>query len=439
LRTIAAFDGDVGTGDLASAEATVDACGAAAGRRRRFLLSTSPLRFLNLLDEARAALPDAVALRRRIHASPELGLELPETQRAVLDALAGLELELETGGKTSCVVATLRGARPGPTILLRADMDALPMPEDTGLPFSSARAGAMHACGHDAHVAMLAGAARLLARRRDGLAGSVKLLFQPGEEGHGGMRVLIEEGLLEAAPRPEAAFAIHVDSMLPAGSVATRPGPILASGDVLSIDLAGKGGHASMPHHAVDPVPVAAELVLALQSLVTRRIDAFDPIVLSITRITTGTTSNVIPASAHLLGTIRSVSEKARRAAHEGVRRVAAGVASAHGVEAKVHILEGYPVTVNDAEFAGFARGVAKELVGDGGVIDMRAPIMGAEDFSYLLERVPGAMVFLGARPPDGEPAPLHSNRMRLEESAMATGMALHAAVALRWLGAGGA
>ncbi len=397
-------------------------------------MTASPTSLTPLLDEARALLPDVVALRRRIHAAPELGLELPETQKAVLESLEGSGAELYTGGKTSCVVATIRGARPGPTILLRADMDALPMPEDTGLPFASKREGAMHACGHDAHVAMLAGAAQLLTRRRGELAGNVKLLFQPGEEGHAGMRVLIEEGLLEASPRPEAAFAIHVDSMLPAGLVATRAGPILASGDVLSIDVLGKGGHASMPHHAVDPVPVAAELVLALQSLVTRRIDAFDPIVLSITRIHAGTTSNVIPASAHLLGTIRSVSEKARREAHAGVRRVAAGIAAAHGVEAKVHILEGYPVTVNDAGFAGFAQRVAGELVGDGSVIDMRAPIMGAEDFSYLLQKVPGAMVFLGVRPQSGETAPLHSNRMVLDESALATGIALHAAVALRYL-----
>ena len=389
-----------------------------------------------LLDEARKELPDAVRLRRRIHRNPELGLVLPDTQRAVLEALEGLDLEVATGGATSAVVATLRGGKPGPTLLLRADMDALPMDEQSGLEFASQHAGRMHACGHDAHVAMLASAAKLLARRRGELAGTVKLLFQPGEEGFAGARVLIEEGLLEAPPRVDAAFAIHVDSTLPFGHVALRSGPILAAGDVLSIDVTGRGGHASMPHLAADPIPVVCEIVTALQSFVTRRINAFDPVVITVSRIQAGTTSNVIPASAHLLGTIRSVSEAARTAAHEGVRRVAAGVAAAHGLAAKVHIIPGYPVTVNDAGFAGFAGGVAGDLLGADGVIEMPAPVMGAEDFSYVLARVPGALVFLGARPAGDEVAPLHSNRMVIDEAAMAVGIALHAAVSTRWLGA---
>jgi hippurate hydrolase len=387
-----------------------------------------------LRDEARGELERSVALRRRLHENPELGLVLPETQRAVIDALSDLPLELATGGETSAVVATLRGARPGPTILLRADMDALPMREETDLPFASRHEGRMHACGHDAHVAMLCGAARLLARRRDQLAGNVKLLFQPGEEGYGGARVLIGEGLLDDEPRAEAAFAIHVDSSLPRGRVALRPGPILAAGDLLSIDLTGRGGHASMPHLAADPIPVACEIVMALQSFVTRRVDAFDPIVVSVTRIQAGTTANVIPPSAHLLGTIRSVSERAREAARDGVRRVAEGVAAAHGLDAKVHIVPGYPVTVNHDGFAAFTRRVAAELAGEDAVVDMRAPIMGAEDFSYVLQRLPGAIVFLGARPPGEAGEPLHSSRMRIDEEAMATGIALHAAVALRWL-----
>jgi amidohydrolase len=388
----------------------------------------------DLHAEARSVLPDAIAMRRRLHANPELGLVLPETQRAVLEALAPLDAEIATGGATSAVVATLHGAKPGPTILLRADMDALPMQEETDLPFASAHAGRMHACGHDAHVAMLAGAARLLASRRDDFAGTVKLLFQPGEEGFGGARILVGEGLLDAAPAVDAAFAIHVDSSLPRGRVALRPGAILAAADLISIDVTGRGGHASMPHLAADPIPVACEIVTALQTWVTRHVDAFDPVVITVTRIQAGSAGNVIPPTANLLGTIRSVSERAREAARDGVRRVAEGIASAHGVDAKVHVVPGYPVTVNDDGFAAFARGVAADVAGAEAVVDMRAPIMGAEDFSYILQRVPGALVFLGVRPPEGGGEPLHSSRMRVDEDALATGIALHAAVALRWL-----
>ena len=393
-----------------------------------------PDAFVKLREEAEGLLPGAVELRRRIHSEPELGLVLPETQRAVLDAIGDLGLEVETGGRTSAVVATLRGDRPGPTLLLRADMDALPLVEETGLPFASRRQGSMHACGHDAHVAMLAGAARLLSRRRGDLAGTLKFLFQPGEEGYAGARILIEEGLLDAEPRVDGAFAIHVDSSLAPGRIATRPGPILAAGDVFSIDLAGRGGHASMPHLAVDPIPVACEIVMALQAMVTRRVDAFDPAVLTVTRIVAGTAFNVIPAAAQVQGTIRSLSDATRRLVRERMERVVAGIAGAHEVEAKVHVIPGYPVTVNDAGFTAFVRGVASELAGPEGCIDMRAPVMGAEDFSYILERVPGALVFLGAGPAGGRGEPLHSNRMLLEESALATGIALHAAVALRWL-----
>ena len=387
-----------------------------------------------LREEAQRLLPGVIELRRRIHRRPELGLVLPETQKAVLESLSDLELELHTGGATSAVLAVLRGARPGPTLLLRADMDALPLQEDTALAFRSERDGAMHACGHDAHVAMLAGAARLLAARRAELPGTLKFLFQPGEEGYAGARVLIEEGLLEGEPRVEAAFAIHVDSSLAAGCVATRPGPLLAAGDVFSIDLVGQGGHAAQPHLARDPIPAACEIVTALQSVVTRQMYAFDPVIVSVTRIQAGSAANVIPERAHLLGTIRTVSERSRNLVRERFERVVRGIAAAHGLEVKVHVLPGYPVTVNHADFTAFAQGVASELFGPERVVSLEAPIMGAEDFSYVLQRVPGALVFLGARPEGGAGAPLHSNRMLLEEAALADGVALHAAVALRYL-----
>jgi hippurate hydrolase len=390
-----------------------------------------------LLESARKLQPELIDLRRRIHAEPELGLELPETRAKVLEAISDLDLEVELSERTGGVVATLRGAKPGRTILLRADMDALPMPEDTDLPFKSRREGAMHACGHDAHTAMLAGAARLLCERRDRLAGNVLFMFQPGEEGHFGARAMVEEGLLERDPAVDAAFAIHVTPFLAPGWIAARPGPVLASADVFAVDITGKGGHASMPHDAVDPIPVACEIVQALQTFVTRRVHAFEPVVLTVTKIEAGTTTNVIPESAKLLGTLRSVSEDSRRRAHEGIRRVASRLAEAHEVEAAVHVVEGYPATVNDADFVQFALRVGKELLGDGRAIEMPFPIMGAEDFSFVLERVPGAMVFMGMKP-DGvaEPAPNHSNRLLLNEEGLAYGAALHTAIALRYLGA---
>ncbi len=385
-----------------------------------------------LLDDARQLLPDTIDLRRRIHANPELGLELPETRRAVLDSISDLDLEITLHERTSGVVAVLQGGRPGRTVLLRGDMDALPMPEDTGLPFASKTANTMHACGHDSHVAMLAGAARLLAGRRDAIAGKIVFMFQPGEEGHAGAHFMIREGVLEGV---DAAFAIHIDPRLGAGRVATRSGALLASADVLEIKLKGRGGHASMPHDAIDPVTVSCEIVQALQSFITRRVNVFDPVVLTITTIEAGTATNVIPEAARLAGTLRSVSERARERAHAGIERIAKGVAAAHEVEAEVNIVRGYPVTVNDADSTDLALETAREQFGENAAVQMPTPMMGAEDFSFVLQKVPGAMLFLGARPDDIEhPLPCHSNRMQINEDAMAHGIALHAAIAERYL-----
>jgi amidohydrolase len=387
-----------------------------------------------LLTEAREELPRAVALRRRIHAFPELGLDLPKTTAAVLESLDGIALEWTRSRKTSGVVARLRGARPGPTLLLRADMDALPMPEDTGLEFASQNPGTMHACGHDAHTAMLAGAVRVLDRHRDALAGDVLFMFQPGEEGFAGARVMLDEGVIDPTAIARA-FAIHIDPRIPVGRVASRAGALLASADGFVIDLLGRGGHASMPHDTIDPVPVACEIVTAIQTLVTRRIDAFDPVVITVTKIAGGTTGNVIPETVQMLGTIRATSERARERAHAGLRRVVEGVAAAHEVKAKLAIGAGYPVTVNDAAAVGFAREVMRDVLGEQAYLPMPQPVMGAEDFSYVLEKIPGAMFFLGVRPDDvPQPAPCHSNRMLLNEEGMVSGIALHAGLALRAL-----
>ena len=395
---------------------------------------------MSLLDEdllatARDLLPEVVELRRALHRHPELGLELPRTQAAVLDALDGLDLEVRTGEGLSSVVADLEGGRPGPTILLRGDMDALPMPEDTGLEFASEVSGTMHACGHDAHTAMLVGAARLLAAGREDLPGRVRFMFQPGEEGDGGAVQMIDQGVLDGV---DAAFALHVAPNVPAGIVAWKQGPAMASADTLTITVTGRGGHASTPHWALDPVPVACEIVLALQSMITRTVDAFDPAVLTIAKIRTGTTDNVIPETATLTGTLRAVSERTRAAVQERIAQVADGIAAAHGCTVETLIHPGYPVTVNDARFAEFAAGVADERLGLGRTFQMSAPVMGAEDFSFVLQKVPGAMLFLGVCPPEN-PDPFaapscHSNRMILHEDVMADGIALHAAVATTFL-----
>jgi len=380
-----------------------------------------------------AVTPAAVELRRQIHQRPEIGLELPETKRAVLAALEGLPLEIEQHRKTSGIVATLRGGRPGPTLLLRADMDALPLDETNELPFRSQIPGAMHACGHDAHTAMLVGAARVLCAERESLAGSVRFMFQPGEEGHFGARHMIEEGAL-GDPLPDAAFAIHVEPRLPVGWVATRGGALMASTDDFDIVVTGRGGHASMPHDAEDPVPVACELVLALQSWLTRHIHAFEPAVLTVSQINAGSATNVIPEQAVLRGTLRSVSPQSRERAREGLRQLAHGIPAAHGLTSKLDLREGYPVTLNDPGFVEFLGETLRPVLGDERWIEMPHPVMGAEDFSFVLERVPGAMVFLGARSPSGSGDACHSNRMQIDESAMELGISLHVAVARAYL-----
>jgi amidohydrolase len=383
-----------------------------------------------------ALLPEAIKLRRAIHAEPELGLDLPKTTAKVKAALAGLPLEIREGPSTSGVVAVLRGPANGRTVLLRGDMDALPLTEDTGLSFTSQHEGAMHACGHDTHVAMLAGAARALCERRDRLPGSVVFMFQPGEEGWHGARFMLEDGLLD--PIPDAAFALHISPNMPRGVIASRGGPLLASSDKIRIKIKGKGGHASMPQDALDPIPVACEIVMALQAFATRRIAVHDPAVITIARIEAGTTDNIIPEFARLWGTMRTLSERTREIGLEGIRRVATNIALAHGAEAEVSIDRGFPVTVNDGRVVDLTQSVATRLFGDEGWIRMTHPLMGAEDFSYVLQRTPGAMAFLGGAPEGGDfrtCCALHSNRMVIEESVMARGIAMHCAMAEAMLG----
>ena len=399
---------------------------------------------MSMIEELRARADELagemVDVRREIHRRPELGLDNPATRDLIERTLAPLGLDVLHSEGTSGLSATLVGGKPGPTVMLRADTDALPMTEHTEWDHRSEIDGQAHMCGHDAHVAMLLGAAKMLTEVRDELPGTVRFVFQPGEEGFAGAAVMVEEGALaEGLSRPvDATFALHVAPNVPLGFVAGRPGAQLAGTDDFYVTVKGKGGHASTPHFGVDPIPVACEMVLALQSLVTRRVDAFDPAVLTVAHIDSGTTTNVIPPTAFFEGTIRTVSDHTRSVVREGVERVLRGIAAAHDCEVDVRIDAGYPVTFNDEAFAGFASGVVEEVLGEHRFYEMPAPVMGGEDFSYFLQKVPGAMFFLGVCPADIdnflEAPSCHSNLMRLNEEALPLGAAIHASMAWRYL-----
>lgn len=396
-------------------------------------------------DLAQDMAPELVDLRHDLHRHPELGNALPWTQQTILAALEGLDLEITLGRGLSSVVAVLRGRGPGdgrrpgderPVVLLRGDMDALPVTEATGLDFASENLGAMHACGHDLHMTGLVGAARILHEVRDDLAGDVVFMFQPGEEGPGGAEPMLREGLLDVAGRRvDAAYAIHVYAAeRPRGVWFGRPGPQMAAADDVLITVQGRGGHGSQPQYALDPVPVACELVLALQTMVTRRFDAFDPVVVTVGRISSGTVNNVIPDNAEIHATLRTFSADHRELAHTEIRRVAEHVAAAHGLTANVDIGDGYPVTVNDPDEFAFAQATVVDLFGDDRWSDMVDPEAGAEDMSFVLEQVPGAYLNVGACVVDDHTTAEdnHSPRAAYDDSVLPDIAALLAELALR-------
>ena len=402
-------------------------------------------------SKSKAISPKLVEWRRHLHQNPELGNREFKTQQYIANHLKSLGIEVTLLAKTG-VLGVLRGGKPGPVIALRADIDGLPVKERVDVPYKSTvtadymgtPVSVMHACGHDTHTAMLVGAARLLTAHRDQIHGRVVFMFQPGEEGHAGARFMLDEGLLDVGPLSDGstsevtgAFAIHTTSSLPTGFISTRGGPIMASSDTLAIRVIGKGGHASEPFRTLDPIPAACEIVQALQSMITRRINVFNPGVLTVTQLNAGTTTNVIPEFAEIKGTIRAISEVTRRMIHDGVTRVAEGIAAAHGLEVSVKLVDGYDVTVNSKTYAQTAGDIAQEIIGAERFIELPNPVMGAEDFGYVLNHVPGAMVFLGATPHErnlASAAPNHSNRVFYDEACMSTGISLYSAVALRHL-----
>lgn len=380
---------------------------------------------------------ELVRLRHALHRIPELGLHLPRTQEMILAELEGLDLEVTTGKELTSVTAVQHGSEPGPVVLLRADMDALPLTEESGGSFASQHSGMMHACGHDLHMAMLVGAARLL--RGADFAGSVVFMFQPGEEGYGGAELMIREGVLDSAcRRPVAAYALHVvASMLPSGVFVSRPGVVLGASDTVRLTVRGAGGHSSMPHTARSPVEAACAIATSVQTAVNATIDPFDPVVASVTGVHAGEADNAIPGRADVTVSVRSYSAGARSRVNEELVRLAEGIASAHRVEVEVHSYDGYPITRNDPEETAIAAATVQEAFGPDRYVQIARPLPASEDFAHVLDRVPGAYVSVGACPPDRRPAdaaPNHSANAEFDDGVLGDGARFYAELALRRL-----
>jgi hippurate hydrolase len=366
-----------------------------------------------------------VALRRDIHREPELGFDTQRTAEKVLAALDGLPLDMETGVAKNGIVATLEGEGDGPTVALRADMDALPILEDTGLPFASETEGTMHACGHDGHTSMLVGAAHALSGMRDRLGGTVKFIFQPAEEGGGGGKVMVDEGVADGV---SSIFALHLWPGLPFGKVATKAGPIMAAADAFEMEVKASGGHGAMPHLASDAIAIAAHIVTALQTIVSREVDPVEPAVLTVGEIGAGTAFNIIPDKARIGGTVRTLNADLRERIPGRMEDLARGIARGMGGDVDLDYTFSYPVTVNDEAAADLARGIAEDLFGGESVLELPNPSMGAEDFSYFLETLPGAFIWLGV---GEEVSGLHTPKFAFDEEILPLGSALLAAISI--------
>ena len=392
-----------------------------------------------LLTQATAMGPELIALRRALHQEPEFALQLPKTQQKILDAIQGLG-EITLGKNLTSIVLVIEGSKPGPTVLLRADMDALSVQEETGLDFASTN-GFMHACGHDLHMASGVGAAKLLHQNRDKLAGKVAFWFQPGEEGHHGADVMIDEGMLDVtSERPVAAYGLHVFTDMPLGAIATKPGPMMASAGDLHATFYGSGGHGSMPWLSKDPVTPMVEAISSLQVMLNKTFDQFDPVILNVGWIRAGdtATTNVIADSASFGATVRTFSPENTKKLHELAPKLIHSIADAYGVKAEVSFSQATKVLMNDQGAVERVRKVAKELVGERGYQEMKKPSAGGEDYASIVAEVPGAFVFVGACPTeiDHTTAPTnHSAKAMFDDSVIPLGAALLASLAIDHLG----
>jgi amidohydrolase len=371
---------------------------------------------------------EVVALRRDFHRHPELGFEEHRTAAIVAERLRSLGFEVHTGIARTGVIGVMKGRSPGRTVMLRADMDALPILEENGHDYRSTHDGKMHACGHDGHVAMLLGAAALIADRKDAIAGTVCLLFQPAEEGHGGARLMVEEGVLERFG-VERAYGLHLSTKYPTGVLGFREGPFYASSDSIEIEVQGKGGHGSAPHDTIDPIYTAANFVTSVQQIVSRQIDPLEPAVVTVGAIHGGTIHNVIPRSVRMLGTVRAFSEDVRKAMPARIERVLRACCESMGASYQYDYLWRYPVTSNDPDQTQYSRALADRLIGAERVITADK-LMGAEDFSFFAQRVPACFYTLGAQGSAETSNPHHSSTFDIDEAALSTGVAMMAALA---------
>jgi amidohydrolase len=384
---------------------------------------------LETLELSPGTVEETIATRRDLHLHPELGFEERRTAGIVATRLRGLGYDVHEGIGITGVVGVLRGSQPGKTVMLRADMDALPLSEETAHAFRSEQPGVMHACGHDGHVAILLGAAREIVIRRSQLAGTIVLCFQPAEEGKGGALAMIEDGLLERFG-VERAYGLHLFSQLPTGTLGFREGPFYASSDSIEICIEGDGGHGAAPHLSIDPVLVAAEFVLSLQQIVSRQIDPIEPAVVTIGAINGGTTHNIIPSRVTLLGTVRAFDHDVRARMAERIERVLQGVCDTAGASYAFDYQWRYPVTSNDADQTRFVRSLAAGLCGGERVVDSPRH-MGAEDFSFFAERVPACYFVLGSAGGPQTAYPHHHGRFDIDEAALETGVRMMTALAL--------
>lgn len=375
---------------------------------------------------------ELVRYRRHFHAHPELSMEEFETAKFIERELRECDFdEIRTGVGQTGILATLKGGRPGPTTLLRADMDALPMQEVANVPYRSTRDGVMHACGHDGHMAILLAVARTLTRRRAEIPGTIVFCFQPGEEGAAGNKLMIDDGALEN-PHVDRTFALHLYSGLEVGKIGVRDGAFFASSDRFKIKLSGKGGHGAMPHTSVDPIVAAAQLISLFQTIPSREIAPKDPVVVTVGKLDAGTTFNVIPDAAEMLGTVRTLNEAVRETIPTRMERIIGGLCDALRLDFEFEYLWGYPPTVNDRAMNDVVRAVGREVVGEEGVVDPHDIIMWAEDMAYMQQLRPGTYFVVGVRGNERGIEPQHSARYDIDERALEIGFKMMVGIALR-------